>query len=42
MCGSEKELRASQAVFKELTKAGANIKELNTVRSIYLKLRAVV
>ncbi|MCL5004349.1 MAG: DUF4147 domain-containing protein [Patescibacteria group bacterium] len=32
MCGSEKELKASQTVFKELTKAGANIMELNTVR----------
>ena len=32
MCGSKKELKASQTVFKELTKAGVNIEELNTVR----------
>ena len=28
----KKELKASQTVFKELTKAGVNIEELNTVR----------
>jgi glycerate-2-kinase len=32
LCGSEKELKASQPVFKELTKRGASIIELNTVR----------
>ncbi len=32
LCGSEKELKYSQTIFKELTKAGADIKELNTVR----------
>jgi glycerate-2-kinase len=32
LCGSEKELKYSQTIFKELTKAGADIKELNTAR----------
>ncbi|MBI3638378.1 glycerate-2-kinase family protein, partial [Candidatus Wolfebacteria bacterium] len=32
LCGSEKELKASQVIFKELTKKGADIIELNTVR----------
>ena len=32
LCGSEKELKASRMIFKELTKRGANIIELNIVR----------
>ena len=32
LCGSEKEMRYSRTIFKELTKAGVNILELNTVR----------
>ncbi len=32
MCGSEKELKHSQEIFKYLTEAGADIFELNTVR----------
>jgi len=32
LCGSQKELKSSQKIFKELTKAGADIFELNTVR----------
>jgi len=32
LCGSEKEMKYSRTVFKELTKAGANILELNTAR----------
>ncbi len=32
LCGSQKELKYSQTVFKELTKAGADIFELNIVR----------
>jgi glycerate-2-kinase len=32
LCGSRKELKYSQTIFKELTKAGADIKELNTAR----------
>ena len=32
LCGSKKELKYSQTIFKNLTKAGADIFELNTVR----------
>ena len=39
LCGSEKELRYSQTVFKELTKAGANIFELNTVRKHFSEIK---